>query len=67
MSEERTPWDLKLHESMFVEETYNGEAIEKFSEEIFCMRVPGGWIYNYVVEGKTIMTVFVPWSPIMEG
>jgi hypothetical protein len=44
---EKTIHDLKLHEQL------------KIKEDMYVMRVPGGWIYECENE---ITAVFVPWS-----
>jgi len=57
MKEEKTIWDLELHETI---------CIDDLTE---AMKVPGGWIYYTYYPGnpdhiKT--TVFVPWQPKQE-
>ncbi len=49
MNEEKTIYDLKLHEQL------------KISTCIYVTRVPGGWLYDYYEDGQKT-ACFVPYS-----
>lgn len=53
MSEGKSIYELELHEEVFV---------ELFGEACYAMRVPGGWIYKFYLEGNTAGCVFVPYN-----
>ncbi len=62
--EEKTIYDLKLHEEMWMDE----------DEEIKVRRVASGWNYEYYVQGKSINSndklecvVFVPYDNMFKG
>ena len=59
MEKVKTIWDLKLHETLIVEESEIGIKGKKYE----VTRVPGGWIYLLEFPGyRQAPTVFVPWS-----
>jgi len=52
MANEKTIWDLKLHEETNIDT----------DEEVYIRRVPGGWIYMVVWGTTGVSGVFVPLS-----
>ena len=61
MEKEKTVFDLKLHETLVIQEKVKnteGKEVEKFYE---ATRVPGGWVYNFDYPGyRQSQIVFVP-------
>jgi len=57
VSESNGIYELEMHEEVHVD--LCGEAC-------YAMRVPGGWIYKFYLEGNTAGCVFVPYSPEQE-
>ena len=56
MHNEKTPWDLKLHEEIEIDSWTTVKS------------VPGGWIYTTDnmasdAESTSLSSVFVPWTP----
>ena len=52
--EERTIYDLKLHEDMFIQ--------DNFEKNINVLRVAGGWIYTYFrLDQGQMNSVFIPY------
>lgn len=53
MAEPKNIWDLELHENLVLEQEEGGG--------LGCMRVPGGWLYTMIAEGRVCET-FVPYA-----
>ena len=54
MSEEKTIYDLELHELLLIDNTL------AYVKSV--MRVPGGWIYSTKRNNEHEVSVFVPYS-----
>ena len=65
--EEKTIYELGLHETLFIEESTLPPAGNNGNEPVIkkyeVTRVPGGWVYSFEYPGfRTSPIVFVPFS-----